>query len=84
MVRLLLLAITVVPIRFGLLFLSDYAGTLAMLEALTRLRHAIYHHTLCLGTLAFRTVNTTEAVSVSSRLEAIGEHRILVNRCDIY
>ncbi len=49
MVRLLLLAITVVPIRFGLLFLSDYAGTLAMLEALTRLRHAIYHHTLCLG-----------------------------------
>ncbi|MSU77680.1 MAG: ABC transporter ATP-binding protein [Gemmataceae bacterium] len=80
MVRLLLLAITVVAIRFGLLFLSDYGVTLAVLEALTRLRRAIYHHTLRLGPLAFRTVGAAEAVSVSTRhaeVLHVGLHRWL-------
>ncbi len=67
MSRLFLLAIVIVVLRFGLVFLSNYAAALAVMEALTRLRRAIYHHTLRLGALAFRTVGAAEAVGITTR-----------------
>ncbi len=67
LVRLLILAFCVAGIRFALVFLSNYAAALAVADALTRLRRAIYHHTLRLGALAFRSTGSAEAVSVSTR-----------------
>src|SRR5712692_7652824 len=47
-------------------------GARAAIEAATRLRRAIYHHTFRLGTLAFRALGPSEAVGVSTRhLEAV-------------
>ena len=44
----------------------------AVIGATTRLRRAVYHHTYRLGTLAFRALGPSEAVSVSTRhLEAV-------------
>ena len=40
--------------RVGLIFLGDYMAAQAVIEATTRLRRALYHHTYRLGTLAFR------------------------------
>jgi ATP-binding cassette subfamily B protein len=39
----------------------------ATIEAATRLRRAVYHHTFRLGTLAFRALGPTEAVGVFTR-----------------
>jgi ATP-binding cassette subfamily B protein len=65
-------ALCVALARLVLLFLSNYLGALAVLEAITRLRRSIYHHTNRLGTLAFRALGPSEAVSVSTRhLEAV-------------
>jgi ATP-binding cassette subfamily B protein len=65
-------AVGVALLRLVLLFLSNYFGALAVLEAITRLRRSIYHHTNRLGTLAFRALGPSEAVSVSTRhLEAV-------------
>jgi ATP-binding cassette subfamily B protein len=42
------------------------------IEATTRLRRAVYHHTFRLGTLAFRALGPTEAVSIFARhIEAV-------------
>ena len=44
------------------------------IEAATRLRRAVYHHTFRLGTLAFRALGPTEAVTVFTRhVEALHE-----------
>src|SRR5262249_37493261 len=51
---LFLLAILVALLRGGLMFLTNYMAARATIEAATRLRRAIYHHTYRLGTLAFR------------------------------
>ena len=65
-------AVGVALLRLVMLFLSNYFGALAVLEAITRLRRSIYHHTNRLGTLAFRALGPSEAVSVSTRhLEAV-------------
>src|SRR5207245_8683575 len=46
----------------------------AVIEAASRLRKAVYHHTFRLGTLAFRALGPTEAVSVFTRhVEAVHE-----------
>jgi ABC-type multidrug transport system fused ATPase/permease subunit len=46
----------------------------ATIEASTRLRRAVYHHTFRLGTLAFRALGPTEAVSVFTRhIEAVND-----------
>ena len=69
---LLILAIVLAVIRAGLMFMSSYMAAQATIEAATRLRRAIYHHTFRLGTLAFRALGPSEAVGVSTRhLEAV-------------
>jgi ATP-binding cassette, subfamily B, bacterial len=61
-------------VRLLLMFVADYLAAIAVLEAVTRLRRAIYHHTNRLGTLAFRALGPSEAVSVSTRhLESVHE-----------
>lgn len=69
---LFILAVALALLRTALMFVTSYAGALATLEAVTRLRRAAYHHTYRLGTLAFRALGPSEAVSISTRhLEAI-------------
>lgn len=54
----------------------------AVLAATTRLRRAVYHHTFRLGTLAFRALGPTEAVTVFTRhIEAV--HDALYNRLTV-
>ncbi len=70
--ELFLLALGIALARLVLLFLSDYLAAQATVAAITRLRRAIYQQTYRLGTLAFRALGPTEAVSVSTRhLEAV-------------
>jgi ATP-binding cassette subfamily B protein len=73
---------TVPPYLIGLLLIGIILGILgavltmlmremaarAAIEAATRLRRAVYHHTFRLGTLAFRALGPTEAVSMFARL----------------
>jgi ATP-binding cassette subfamily B protein len=71
---LFLAALLVAMLRLLLQIGADYFAALAVLEAITRLRRAIYHHTHRLGTLAFRALGPSEAVSVSTRhLESLHE-----------
>jgi ATP-binding cassette subfamily B protein len=70
----LILAVVVAIIRAVLSFVARYEAALAVIGAVTRLRRAVYHHTYRLGTLAFRALGPSEAVSVSTRhLEAVHE-----------
>jgi len=64
---LFILTICLVLLRGLLLNLMNYTAALASLEAITRLRRAIYHHTYRLGTLAIRDLGPTEAVSLFTR-----------------
>lgn len=69
---LFLLAFWLAVIRLAAMFLADYMAACAAIEAATRLRRAVYHHTFRLGTLAFRALGPTEAVGVSTRhVEAV-------------
>lgn len=69
---LMLLAGLVGALRAGLSFLASFMAAQAVVGATTRLRRALYHHTYRLGTLAFRALGPSEAVSVSTRhLEAV-------------
>lgn len=55
-----------------LLYAMNYAAAVATVEAATRLRRAIYHHTFRLGTLAVRALGPSEAVGVFTRhVEAV-------------
>jgi ATP-binding cassette, subfamily B, bacterial len=66
------LALGIAVARMLLLFLSNYLAARATIEALTRLRKAVYQQTYRLGTLAFRALGPSEAVSISTRhLEAV-------------
>jgi ATP-binding cassette subfamily B protein len=69
---LLVVAVLLVLLRAVLMFVVSYSAARATTEAATRLRRAIYHHTFRLGTLAFRALGPSEAVSVFTRhLEAV-------------
>jgi ATP-binding cassette subfamily B protein len=69
---LLILAIGLAVLRAILMYVNSYAAARATIEATQRLRRAVYHHTYRLGTLAFRALGPTEAVSVLTRhLEAV-------------
>jgi ATP-binding cassette subfamily B protein len=69
---LFLLALAIAVLRLVLLFLANYMAAVATIEAITRLRKAVYQQTYRLGTLAFRALGPSEAVSVSTRhLEAV-------------
>jgi ATP-binding cassette, subfamily B, bacterial len=69
---LLLLATVLAIIRALLMFTMTYMAARATLDAVTRLRRAVYHHTFRLATLAFRPSRSNEAVTVFTRhLEAV-------------
>ena len=69
---LFVLALGLALIRAVLTFTASYMAAVATIEAATRLRRAVYHHTYRLGTLAFRALGPSEAVSVTTRhLEAV-------------
>ena len=69
---LLIVAIVVAVLRAILMYVTNYAAARATIEATQRLRRAVYHHTSRLGTLAFRALGPSEAVSVLTRhLEAV-------------
>ncbi len=71
---LFVLAVVLALVRALLLFIMTYAAARATVEAATRLRRAVYHHTFRLGTLAFRPTGPNEAVSIFTRhLEAVHE-----------
>lgn len=64
----LLLALCRALLRFAM----TVAAARASLEAATRLRRAVYHHTFRLGTLAVRALGPSEAVGIFTReLEAV-------------
>jgi ATP-binding cassette subfamily B protein len=69
---LFLVALALAFARLVLLFLADDLAARATIQAITRLRKALYQQTYRLGTLAFRALGPSEAVSVSTRhLEAV-------------
>lgn len=61
------LAVLTALVRAALMFLANYLAGVATVEAVTRLRRAVYHHTHRLGILAFRALGPGEAVSISTR-----------------
>jgi ATP-binding cassette subfamily B protein len=71
---LFVVAVVLALVRAALLYVLNYSAARATVEAATRLRRAIYHHTFRLGTLAFRALGPSEAVSVFTRhLEAVND-----------
>jgi ATP-binding cassette subfamily B protein len=69
---LLVLALALGLLSVGLTFLMREMAARTTIEAATRLRRAVYYHTFRLGTLAFRTLGPTEAVTVFTRhIEAV-------------
>jgi ATP-binding cassette subfamily B protein len=69
---LLLIGVVLALVGALLALLQREAAARATIEAATRLRRAVYHHTFRLGTLAFRALGPSEAVSVFTRhVEAV-------------
>jgi ATP-binding cassette subfamily B protein len=64
---LMVLAMLVAAARSVLSFVAQFTAAQAVIGATTRLRRAVYHHTYRLGTLAFRALGPSEAISVSTR-----------------
>jgi ATP-binding cassette subfamily B protein len=82
-----LTGLTVLAVILGLLWvflvvLNREMAARASIEATTRLRRAVYHHTFRLGTLAVRAMGPSEAVSLITRhIEAVQDalyHRLTV------
>lgn len=72
LIGLLLTGILLALLGAALLLLMREMAARATIEAATRLRRAVYHHTFRLGTLAFRALGPTEAVSIFARhIEAV-------------
>jgi ATP-binding cassette subfamily B protein len=72
--ELFLVALVLTLIRAVLSFVMREEAAAASVEAATRMRRAVYHHTFRLGTLAFRALGPSEAVTVFTRhVEAILE-----------
>ncbi len=72
--ELLVLAIVLVLLWAVAMYLMREMAAHAVIEAATRLRRAVYHHTFRLGTLAFRALGPSEAVTVFTRhVEAVHE-----------
>jgi ATP-binding cassette subfamily B protein len=69
---LLILALVLAAARGFTLYGMQHAAARAVVEATNRLRRAVYHHTYRLGTLAFRALGPSEAVSIFTRqIEAV-------------
>lgn len=74
LVGLLVLALLLAVSGATLSLLMHDMAARAVIEATTRLRRAVYHHTFRLGTLAFRALGPTEAVTVFARhVESVHE-----------
>jgi ATP-binding cassette subfamily B protein len=72
--ELFLVGLLLAVLRAGLAFVMREAAARATIEAATRLRKAVYTHTYRLGTLAFRALGPSEAVTIFTRhVEAIHE-----------
>jgi ATP-binding cassette subfamily B protein len=83
LVGLLLVAVGLGILGTALTLLMREMAARATIEAATRLRRAVYHHTFRLGTLAFRALGPTEAVSIFARhIEAV--HDALFTRLTVY
>jgi ATP-binding cassette subfamily B protein len=71
---LLVLALGLASLRAFSSFLMHQFAARASIEAVTRLRRAVYHHTFRLGTLALQALGPSEAVSIFTRhVEALHE-----------
>ncbi|HLW65660.1 MAG TPA: ABC transporter ATP-binding protein [Gemmataceae bacterium] len=58
--------------QLALVITSNRAATVACLEAVTRLRRLLYHHSYRLGSLVFKSTGTNEAISMFTRhVEAV-------------
>jgi ATP-binding cassette subfamily B protein len=74
LVGLLLIGVLLAILGAALMLLMREMAARAAIEAATRLRRAVYHHTFRLGTLAFRALGPSEAVSIFARhIEAVHE-----------
>jgi ABC-type multidrug transport system fused ATPase/permease subunit len=83
LVGLLLTAVILGILGTALTLLMREMAARATIEAVTRLRRAVYHHTFRLGTLAFRALGPTEAVSIFARhIEAV--HDALFTRLTVF
>lgn len=83
LIGLLLAGIGLALLGAVLTFLMREMAARATIEAATRLRRAVYHHTFRLGTLAFRALGPTEAVSIFARhIEAV--HDAMYTRLTVY
>jgi ATP-binding cassette subfamily B protein len=72
--ELFLIALVMALGRAVLSFAMREGAARASVEAATRLRRAVYHHSFRLGTLAFRALGPSEAVTIFTRhVEAIHE-----------
>ncbi|MGH7174352.1 MAG: ABC transporter ATP-binding protein [Gemmataceae bacterium] len=72
LIGLLVIGIILGVLGAVLVLLMREMAARATIEAATRLRRAVYHHTFRLGTLAFRALGPTEAVSIFARhIEAV-------------
>lgn len=72
LVGLFAIAFVLAIVAAGMSLLMHEMAARAVIEATTRLRRAVYHHTFRLGTLAFRALGPTEAVTVFTRhVEAV-------------
>jgi ATP-binding cassette subfamily B protein len=79
---LLLAAIFLTLVGTGLTLLMHEMAARAAIGASHRFRRAVYHHTFRLGTLAFRALGPSEAVTVFTRhVEAV--HDALYNRMTV-
>jgi ATP-binding cassette, subfamily B, bacterial len=66
------IALALALLRALLSFVMHDMAARTVVEATTRLRRAVYHHTFRLGTLAFRELGPSEAVSIFVRhIEAV-------------
>lgn len=71
---LLLLAILAAVLRAGCMMVMNLEAAVATVEAVTRLRRAVYHQSLRLGDLSLRSNGTAEAYSLFTRhIEAVHE-----------
>lgn len=71
---LLVVATVLALLRAVLLFLMTFAAARASLEATTRMRRAVYHHTTRLGHMATKQGGAAEAVQVfTTQIQAIHE-----------
>lgn len=83
LIGLLLTGVILGILGAALMLLMREMAARATIEAATRLRRAVYHHTFRLGTLAFRALGPTEAVSIFARhIEAV--HDAMFTHLTVY